>query len=315
MNNQEIENTQPIFYRTVYNSIINHRINHAYLIEGYNALEYAKFLAKSLLCKEETLCCNECRICKQIDELSYIDLIYIDGSDKSIKVEDIEAIQNKIQKKSIEGNGTIYIIHLIENSTPASLNKLLKVLEEPQPGVYAIFTCENTAKLLPTIISRCQVYHLKPLNKIETKKELLNRGINEEKVNILLEVCSSLDEMLSYEDSPEFDGIFNEALNFIDDYYIKRDNLMINTQTHLVKNYNDRQKISLFLDMVAVMYKDILNILQGRESIMIDHSNFKHYEDTFESLIHKIELVLDIQNDLRYNANVPLIIDHLIYNL
>ena len=315
MENSEILNTQPIFYRTVENSIINHRKNHAYLIEGYNALEYAKFLAKSLLCQEDTLCCGHCRICEQIENFSYIDLIFVDGKEESIKRDDITNIQNKILKKSVEGNGTVYIINLIENSTPTALNRLLKVLEEPQEGVYAIFTCENANAVLPTIISRCQVYRLRPLNKIETKKELLSRGIKEEKANLLLEVSSSLDEMLKYNEDETFDGLFIEALNFIDDYYTKRDNLMINTQTHLIKKYNDRQMISLFLDMVAVMYKDILNITQGMDSIFTDHPAFMQYQDDVEGLIHKIELVLDIQNDLRYNANVPLIIDHLIYNL
>lgn len=314
MNKEQIKQNQPIFYKTVENQISKNKINHAYLIEGYDALSYAMFLYKSILCND-VLACDTCNTCRLVDEHKYIDFHFLDGSNTSIKKGDIEALQKEISKQSVEGRGIVYIIHMIENSTVDALNSLLKVLEEPLNQVYAIFTTNSSTQILPTILSRCQIMKLRPLNKKGLKNELLKKNVSEEKANVLVDICASLEEMLELYSDELFNNLYVEALNFIEDDYYKRENLMINVQTNLVKNYADRKQIDLFLSILACMYKDILNIQQGIDSKMVDHPNFMRYQDRFENIIRKIELILDIQTDLRYNANVPLLIDRLVYNM
>ena len=70
----------------------------------------------------------------------------------------IEKIQETFKKSSLEGKAKIYIIENIEYSTKEAMNTLLKMLEEPNEGIYALFTAKNINRVLPTIISRCQVF-------------------------------------------------------------------------------------------------------------------------------------------------------------
>lgn len=315
LENEQIKIDQPVFYQTIFNELKANRKNHAYLIEGYNAIEYAKFLAKSLICQEDVLCCNTCRICHQIEENQYIDLIYIDGKSESIKKSQIENIQKQLLKTSVEGHGKIYLIDGIENSTPEALNSLLKILEEPVEGIYAIFTCTNIGRVLPTIVSRCQVFRLKPLNHQKTKQALLKKGIKEEYANILVNICSTLEQMEQLANDETFEDMVIQAMNFIEDYYFKKENLLINTQTNLLKKYKDKESIGLFFDLIALGFKDIINKYSQIELVYSDHQFLNNCNDEIENIIKKIEIILSIKNDLYYNANIALTIDRLIYSL
>ena len=315
LNNDQIKIEQPVFYQTLLHQIQRNKKNHAYLIEGYNALEYAKFLIKSLLCQNDDLCCNQCRTCLQIEDLQYIDLMYIDGKVESIKKYQIENIQKQLLKTSVEGNGKIYLIHQIENATPEAINSLLKILEEPVDGIYAVFTCENVGRVLPTIVSRTQVFRLKPLNLQRTKKLLLDKGIQEEKANILVNICSTIEEMETLANSEVFDDLIVQAMNFIEDYYFKKENLMINTQTNLLKTYKEKESIALFFDLIALGFKDVLNKENGIELVYCNHQFIQNCQDEVNKIINKIETILTIKNDLYYNANLSLTIDRLIYSL
>lgn len=312
---EQIQLEQPIFYQTIYNEFKQNKRNHAYLIEGHDAYQYAEFLVKSLLCQEELLCCDECRICKQVSEDSYIDMIHYNGKEEPIKKGAIEAIQHQLLKTSVEGHGKIYIIETIENSTPEAINSLLKILEEPVEGIYAIFTCENINRVLPTIVSRCQVFRLKPLNMKLMKKSLMAQGVSEEKANILTHISSSSIEMLDYSKKEELDDLIIEALNFIEDYYFKRENLALNVQTDLLKKFKDRDSIGLFLDLIILGFKDVLNKNNQISLIYCNHDFILNCHDEDYLLIEKIENILQIKKDLGYNANIALIIDRLVYSI
>lgn len=312
---EQIKLEQPIFYQTIYNEFKQNKRNHAYLIEGHDAYEYAEFLVKSLLCQEDLLCCNQCRICQQVSDNSYIDMIHYNGKEEPIKKGAIEAIQSQLLKTSVEGNGKIYIIEAIENSTPEAINSLLKILEEPVEGIYAVFTCENLNRVLPTIVSRCQTLRLKPLNMSLMKENLMKQGVTEEKSNILTHISSSSIQMLDFSKSESFNDLVIEALNFIEDYYFKKENLALNVQTNLLKKFKDRDSIALFLDLIALGFKDVLNKNNQIDRIFCNHDFILNCEDTDESLIEKIENILLIKNDLGYNANIALIIDRLVYSI
>lgn len=312
---EQIKLEQPIFYQTIYNEFNQNKRNHAYLIEGHDAYQYAEFLVKSLLCQDELLCCDQCRICQQVSENSYIDMIHYNGKEEPIKKGAIEAIQSKLLKTSVEGHGKIYVIESIENSTPEAINSLLKILEEPVEGIYAVFTCENINRVLPTIVSRCQIFRLKPLNMGLMKDSIIEQGTSEEKANILTHISSSSVQMLELSKSESFNDLIIEALNFVEDYYFKKENLALNVQTNLLKKFKDRDSIALFLDLIVLGFKDVLNKNNHIDQIFCDHDFILNCQDEDEALIEKIENILMIKNDLGYNANIALIIDRLVYSI
>ncbi len=303
---------QPVFFQTIKNSFEQHKVPHAFLIVGPKGSTISKavsFLAQSLVC-EEDLACEKCNSCLKIENNNFIDLVRIDGLKETIKKGMVEEIQKQFQKTSVEGLGKIYILENIENSTPETMNALLKILEEPTDKTYAIFTCENTNKVLPTIISRCQVLVLKPLP-LEYNDYI--GQINEEDFNILSNYYETIDEMKELVLSDRYIDIKKEALAFIEDYYTKKENALINIQLNLLKKYKEKEDIELFLDLLILLLKDIEYNNGGFPIVFINHKEV--LEMASNSALEMVEKVLETKARIKSNANVSLLIDSLIYNL
>ena len=148
----------------------------------------------SLICNE-TLACEQCIDCQKVLNHQYADIIEIDGEEESIKKKHIENIQETFKKSSLEGKAKVYILKNVEKTTKEAMNALLKILEEPTEGIYAIFTTKNINRILPTIISRCQVIELKPDNKEVLKEKLIAKGYEEEKASVLSYIIKDEDDL------------------------------------------------------------------------------------------------------------------------
>ena len=97
---------QPIIYRTFVRALENNHLSHAYLISGNPGtplFEVAKFLAKSILCDDpDPLACNNCITCLRIDDNNYPDFIVFDGSESTIKKDEVTSIETQFDKKAFE---------------------------------------------------------------------------------------------------------------------------------------------------------------------------------------------------------------------
>ena len=311
-----IKNEQPIFYQIIDHCFNSKKIPHAFLLVGKNSYMYAHFIAKSLICDETLLACEECSDCQRIERHIYSDLIYFNGKDDTIKKSNIEFIQNQFSKSSIEGKAKIYLLDNIENSTAEAMNSLLKVLEEPTQDIFAIFTCQNINRVLPTIQSRCQVIQLLPNSKTVLKNQLNEKNVSADDINILSELFSTLEECQNYIDSEYFDYLKNEVYHFIDDLYFHRDNLIIDVQTHLLKDYKDKESIKLFLNMLVLAFKDLFHVKHNVELIYTSYKSlYEKIDDQYENIINKIEIILDTEYLLESNANVLLLMESMMYRM
>lgn len=235
-----IEN-QPIFYQIIKNQFENNKIPHAFILSGNNTEKALQFLAMSLIC-DQKLACEQCVDCQKVLNHKYADMIVFDGLESSIKKTNIEYIQETFNKTSLEGKNKLYILKNIEYSSKEAMNTLLKMLEEPTPGIYSIFTTKNMNKVLPTIRSRCEVIELKPDSQLEFINRLIEKGIDQEKANILSDLTRDVDAIDQY-DNEKLDYIILQVINFVEDLFTKRENLIINTQTNLLKTYKDKGSI------------------------------------------------------------------------
>ena len=236
-----LKKNQPIFYNLINNEFSQEKIPHAFLLVGNNTEKPLNFLAMSLIC-DETLACMKCNDCRKVLENKYGDILKFNGKDISIKKGDIELIQNTFKKSSLEGKVKIYIIENIEYSTKEAMNTLLKMLEEPEEGIYALFTAQNINRVLPTILSRCQIIDIKPDSKEIIVKQLKNENIPDDAANILSFLTVDINEARELYDE-RFEFMQVQVINFIEDLYFKRNNLIINTQTNLLKKYKERNDI------------------------------------------------------------------------
>lgn len=311
-----LKQQQPILYQILLQSFQNQKIPHAFLLVGKNASLPAHFIAKSLICEDDILACDQCNECRRIDEHNYGDFIYYNGQDETIKKPQIEYIQDQFSKSALEGKAKIYLMENIENSTSEAMNSLLKMLEEPTAGIYAIFTCQNLNRVLPTIQSRCQVIQLLPSSQKMLREELKKADISQDDVNILAELFTSYDECKEYIESESFEKLKEEVYHFIDDLYFHRDNLIINVQTHLLKEFSDKKNIQFFLNMLVLALRDLFHV---KHSMNLTYPSFKSLYDRIndqeENIIQKIDLILNTEYLLSTNANVMLLMDSMMYRI
>jgi DNA polymerase-3 subunit gamma/tau len=159
---------QPQVTETLKNELMSGRISHAYLFTGTRGTgktSCAKILAKAVNClnPHDGDPCNECSICKGIDNGSVLDVVEIDAASNN----GINNIRELIEESAFTPSAAkyrVYIIDEVHMLTNQAFNALLKTLEEPPEHVIFILATTEVQKVLPTILSRCQRFDFKRLS-------------------------------------------------------------------------------------------------------------------------------------------------------
>lgn len=315
MKNRDIlKKTQSVFYRIIERSLQAHKPSHAYMLVGEHTERAALFLAQSLICSHDSLACEECEDCLRIADGSFPDLITYDGLEKSIKKDDIEHIQDEFNKSSLEGKGKIYILKNVDKSSDSAMNSLLKFLEEPVEGVYAILTTRNATKVLPTILSRCQVIQLLPESKESIRMHLMDEGFEEEDARILSQLFGSVKECETYQESEVYQDLKVYALNFIEDLYTNPANLLINMEISFMKKYKgDKEATRMFLNMIVLGLRDLFHVKHSMSITFLKHKDFLVRFQDDPHVLDKIEFILDTIYTIDTNANLALLLESMAY--
>ena len=140
-------------------------------------------------------------------------------------------------------------------------------------------------------------------------------GITKESAHILAYLAPSIEEAktLYYE---RFEYMQLQVINFIEDLFLKRANLIINTQTNLLKKYKERDDIKLFLNMLVLAMKDMFHVKHTDDIVYCEHQGFLRNIKIDESqLIKQIEIILETIYTIESNANVPMLMDSMMYRL
>ena len=317
---------QPIIYQTFVNSLKSGHLSHAYLISGNPGtplLEVARHFAKSILCDEpDPLACNSCITCLRIDDDNYPDFIVIDGSKGKIKKEEVGNIENQFEKTAFESKGImIYILHLVENMTTEAINSILKFLEEPESEIYAFLTTNNESSILPTILSRCQILHLKQIDRQEVIDGAIELGVEPENAELLSYFYNDSELIQDSLEDEEIRESFLEAKKALNEFLESLKNADYRAsiyygQTYIIPQIKTLPEARFFYDMLGQVFEDILNIKHNKEPVL------KSYDTILRELAIKLphieESLLEIlkaRNLLNLNVNIGLLTDNLILKI
>jgi len=104
--------------------------------------------------------CGACPACVQVRDKTHMDLIYLDGAEQSIKVDDIREVRQKVGEPPRGPGHRVVILTEAQGLTPQAANALLKSMEEPRPGNCFVLLAPQRERLLPTLVSRSWVLTL-----------------------------------------------------------------------------------------------------------------------------------------------------------
>ena len=139
------------------------QVSHAYIFCGRNAEEQALCFAAALLCpsrQSSGQACGHCASCRHVSAASHPDCRFVDPVNGVHRADSMRRLVMEAGLSASMGVGKIFIIRAADKITEEAANTLLKLLEEPAADTTLILLCAQPDALLPTIISRCQLFML-----------------------------------------------------------------------------------------------------------------------------------------------------------
>ncbi|MFV0605347.1 MAG: DNA polymerase III subunit gamma/tau [Niabella sp.] len=232
---------------TLKNAIRQDQLAHAFLFcgpRGVGKTTCARILAKTINCENLTAegeACNACISCVSFNNAASLNIHELDAASNN-SVDDIRALVEQVRFAPQAGNYKVYIVDEVHMLSSAAFNAFLKTLEEPPP--YAIFILATTEKhkILPTILSRCQIFDFRRITtndtvvhlakicekeNVKAEKEAL-QTIAQKSEGCMRDALSIMDKIVSFTNGELTYANTLEHLNILDeDYYFRLMGLML----------------------------------------------------------------------------------------
>lgn len=226
---------------TLKNSIRNSTLAHAFLFcgpRGVGKTTCARILAKTINCENlqpDGEACNQCNSCVSFNNGSSLNIHELDAASNN-SVDDIRELVTQVRFAPQEGKYKIYIIDEVHMLSAAAFNAFLKTLEEPPSYAKFILATTEKHKILPTILSRCQIFDFKRITNADTVEHLQeiaekehiaadkaalqliaqkSEGCMRDSLSILDKIVSFTDAKLTYQNTLEHLNLLDE------DYYFQ----------------------------------------------------------------------------------------------
>lgn len=268
---------------TLKNAIQSGKLAHAYLFcgpRGVGKTTCARIFAKTINCQHPTSegePCNECESCQSFNQQRSYSIYELDAASNN-SVEDIRSLNEQVRIPPQIGKYKVYIIDEVHMLSQAAFNAFLKTLEEPPAHAIFILATTEKHKIIPTILSRCQIYdfsrieaadiisHLQGIAQKEgiTVEHEALRIIAQKSDGCMRDALSLFDQMVSFTQGDLTYAKVISSLNVLDyEYYFRLTDLILDGKTSqalllfnevLTKGFEG----NIFIEGAAAHFRDLL---------------------------------------------------------
>ncbi len=326
---------------TLKNAILTGKLAHAYLFcgpRGVGKTTCARIFAKSINCEHLTSegeACNECESCRAFNEQRSYNIHELDAASNN-SVDDIRELIDQVRIPPQIGRYKVFIIDEVHMLSTAAFNAFLKTLEEPPRHAIFILATTERHKVLPTILSRCQIYDFTRIELSDIVEHLANvaakEGVKAEEAALhiiaqkadggMRDALSLFDQMVSYtQGNVTYQGVIG-SLNILDyDYYFRFTDLFLEhkiSETMLLFDEVLRRGFDggNFITNLTAHLRDLL---VSREPatlplLEVSHDVRERYREQAQKcpermLIHAIKLCNDCDLNYRASKNKRLLVE------
>lgn len=324
---------------TLVNAIARGQLSHAYLFcgpRGVGKTTCARIIAKAINCLNPTPdheACGECASCRAFAENASFNIYELDAASNN-SVDNIRSLTEQVRIPPQVGKYAIYIIDEVHMLTTAAFNAFLKTLEEPPSYVIFILATTEKHKILPTILSRCQIYEFKHIS-VEDVVGYLKYIATEEKIThdteslyiiarkadgCMRDALSMFDKVSTFCDSNLTTSGVSAALNILDydTYFSFVDKLRIGDYNSALLALDDVLKrgfdSQIFLSGLSCHFRDLLVArndstlpLLGVVGTLAARYTRQASECSLSFIFNTMEVLNGAENSIKYSLNQRLV--------
>lgn len=283
----------------LHTTVATNNVLHSYLFIGPDGIGKSLFamdFANMILCLSpdlDTVPCGHCKSCLEFKNSNHPDFFLVKPEDgKSIKIEQIRFLQEKIAEKPIISSRKVYIIDNADCMTKEAQNCLLKTLEEPPEYATIILISSNENKLLHTIRSRTTKIVFQHLSNVELRDCLVSQGLDVPNNENVFNLCGgSVGKAIKLQEN----FVSYKELDKLISMLTEKDVVELWKNSDIL--YKSKDSIQELLEYMNIVFMD--RLLQTQDPVYI----------------HVIEIIEQTKKRLESNANFDMSIDYLLLQI
>lgn len=244
------------------------KLVHAYLLTGpagSGKHELALWVAAGLFCQHPVKGqpCGKCGECQRIFSGNHPDVIDLLPAGNSIKVEQTRFLKSEFNSSGVESRQKIIIIENAEKMTASAANSLLKFIEEPSGQITVFLLVASLNQLLPTIVSRCQLFKMQLPSEEQRIQTYQQEGLNTLLAGLTVDIQTArqlADEKTVLELSKRLTQWFLKILN---NEWLA----LVDVQVKFMPLITNKDEQNLFIQLLELFSKDLLRCAIGTKMV------------------------------------------------
>ncbi|GEK32376.1 DNA polymerase III subunit delta' [Kurthia zopfii] len=320
-----LKDIQPNALKQLQSIYKNGKVGHAYIFEGTKGSgveEMMRYFTQLLLCEHpiENVPCETCRSCARVKSGNHLNYLEVHPDGQFIKVDAIETLLDELSKKGLEAGRKVYVVYESERLNVKSANKLLKILEEPDGLVTAIFLTKNINAIIPTIRSRCQHIKFQPVSRKMMIMALQEQQVTHSVASTLSMVTANLDEAITLSQDDEFALARKTVLKLVEAISINVHEALLVVHEYWLPTFKEKEQVELALDLLLFAIRDIVTIKANSDG-ELTYPDMKQVwtqmalNSSYNSLSAQLQAILKARQQLQSNMNRTLLMEQLMLDL